>query len=109
MKNGKPYIDDYVKLIDMIYRYVYFKTPWYADLKNYYYVDISDSLMDKLKNLPLNFDIKLLYLQLLLLSLGWLINGQSPEFMRESDMQYNRLRNSRSHAFTWIGYERIDN
>ena len=24
-------------------------------------------------------------------------------------MRYNRLRSSRSHAFTWIGYERVNN
>ena len=69
VKNGEPHIDDYLKLIDMIYRYVYFKTPWYADLPNVFYVDISDSLMDQLQDRP-NFDIKLLYLQLLLLSNG---------------------------------------
>ena len=29
--------------------------------------------------------------------------------MRNHEMQYNRLRSSRSHSFTWIGYERVDN
>ena len=28
--------------------------------------------------------------------------------MRDYEMRYNRLRGSRSHAFTWIGYERVN-
>lgn len=98
------------ELCDMLLRYVYFKTPWYADMHTTFYVDISDSLLNQIENDSMSpkiqFDI--LCLQLWLLSDGQLIIGQNTDFMRQREIEYNRLRRSRSHAFTWIGYERVD-
>jgi len=37
------------KLIQLIYRYVFFKTYWYADMRNFFYVDISDELLKKIE------------------------------------------------------------
>ena len=51
-----------VALIDMIYRYVYYKTIWYADLENEYYVEISDALLRQIEAEPDRFDMDLLCL-----------------------------------------------
>ena len=48
VKQGDGYFDEYLKLIDMIYWYVYYETFWYADMKNTFYVDISDFLIKQL-------------------------------------------------------------
>ena len=46
----------------MIYRYVYYKTTWYADLENEFYVEISDALLRRIEAEPDRFDMDLLCL-----------------------------------------------
>ena len=46
----------------MIYRYVYYKTTWYADLENEFYVEISDALLRQIEAEPDRFDMDLLCL-----------------------------------------------
>ena len=62
-------------MIDMIYRYVYFKTPWYADLDTQYYVEVSEHMLGDILENPAEYTMDILCLQLWNLSDGSLIVG----------------------------------
>ena len=51
----------------MIYRYVFFKTTWHADIETFFSVDISDHLLKAIGNSQ-NYNFDLLCLNMLLLS-----------------------------------------
>ena len=45
------------KVIDMIYRYVFFKTTWHADIETFFSVDISDHLLKAIGNTPTHSEV----------------------------------------------------
>ena len=84
----------------MLYRYVFFKTTWYADIATTYEVSVSEQLLSQLEARPEDYDLTLLIFHLLRLSKGQLVIGTNFKFMSP-----HRISKIGRYMFSWVAYD----